>query len=104
MDKDDIKKSLSEKAYAFIEELKKETLSEAVGQRVRKFHAQGTATKHKKGMTLGQKARNTGVASETKRKKSAIKTMKTKKKKYGSVMPNKVKRKVARAKAKRPGA
>jgi len=99
--KTDVKKALSEKAEAAIQDMMQ---SEAVGRIVRKFHAAGTATKHKRGVTASQKAKNSGVASASKRRKSAIKTMKSKKKKTGAIVSKKTLRKIARAKAKRPGA
>lgn len=94
----EIKDILSEKAQEAIDEIINEGMGK--GKLKRRFHATGASTKHRVGMSKGQKMKNSGGRNERKRKLSSKKRMRSLKKKQGRVVSNKTKKLMKRGKAK----
>ncbi len=76
-------------------------IDEAVGKIRKRVTSTGVVKKVKRGATSGQKLKNTGGRSASARKRSAIKTLRSKKKKFGKAISTKTAKKIKRAKKKR---
>lgn len=94
----EIKDLLSEKAQDAIDEIINEGMGK--GKLKRRFHATGASTKHRVGMSKGQKMKNSGGRNERKRKIAAKKRGRSLKKKQGKIVSNKTKKLMKRGKAK----
>lgn len=96
--REELKEMLTEDAQDLV-------LSEAaaVGRIKRRFHAKGPSQKIHKGVTAGQKTKN-AKRSAGKRHRSAIKTVRTKMKKFGRAISIKSAKLIKRAKHKRAAA
>jgi hypothetical protein len=100
-DKDELKGLMTEVAQELV--LAEATLLNELGKGKRKIrvHADGSRQIRRQGVSAGQKTKNASGRSVGKRKRSAVKTLRTKLKKFGKAIATRTAKLIKRAKGKR---